>query len=700
MRAATVLQVANATEQSSTSTAAGDPAKFGDDRGNDAGAVLLSMLAGHCIVQATLFKRLIRAAVRFDGVGANHRRNCLQTSRTAATTLAVLDARNNELLLLGAGDEGGGAARLSSRLGTDNDATGGGRAYPSDSGGKGICLSRAISSQHPPPPLERCTLLLVHCVRWISSRHGNAYGRSKVLVEEDASESSDESDVGERDSRGGGNCDSGYRKRDRGVDLDEGEGGRFDEEERYGGLSGGGGGRRGRCSSRPEDVRFATSRECYMAMRMSLMEFETALSTTGGLVAGGVFDADGSNGTDGDLADTVATVASSLRELFTSMVATTTETTTTAQRTKKKGKETAGALGPGAAPAPDEDPASTTAPTKKRGESGEGGGAESTEGKILPPAAVDVFPEHMKLLLMRVLERVYLVGRAAAMAAAAALAKPSSTFIAAIVASPQTSSLSPSPSPPPPPPLAPPPPPRLSKRHRQQRAAEAAGKPGDRAGGVPTKPAKGGKTASAGRRERSGCGAKAVGEERVSAAATAVASTGSRPLQSKSASRSSRSPPASNLPRKSASEGQLRGGGCLDGGAVDASAVRFIRTAGSGSAVPEGSQRRVAVLSVVLPVVALASGDCLQVMAAARRWTEGLRARARRAGDDPCRKRVSYETWEGDEKKIGHRDSATSAAHIWNASTGLALRFCIVVFASEYGLLFVVIAVDGRGHGR
>ncbi|CAM9274925.1 unnamed protein product [Laminaria digitata] len=632
VRAATVLQVANATEESPTSTAAGDPAKFGDDRGNDAGAVLLSMLAGHCIVQATLFKRLIRAAVRFDGVGANHRRSCLQTSRTAATTLAVLDARNNELLLLGAGDEGGGAA--------------------SDSGGKGICLSRAISSQYPPPPLERCTLLLVHCVRWISSRHGNAYGRSKVLVEEDASESSDESDVGERDSRGGGNCDSGYRKRDRGVDLDEGEGGRFDEEQRYGGLSGGGGGRRGRCSSRPEDVRFATSRECYMAMRTSLMEFETALSMTGGLVAGG---ADGSNSTDGDLADTVATVASSLRELFMSMVATTTETTTTAQPTKKKGKETAGALGPGAAPAPDEDPASTTAPTKKRGESGEGGGAESTEGKILPPAAVDVFPEHMKLLLMRVLERVYLVGRAAAMAAAAALAKPSSTFIATIVASPQTLSLSPSPPSPPPPPLAPPPPPRLSKRHQQQRAAEAAGKPGDRAGGVPTKPAKGCKTASAGRRERGGCGAKAVGEERVSAAATAAASTGSRPLQSKPASRSSRSPPASNLPRKSASEGQLRGGGCLDGGAVDASTVRFIRTAGSGSAVPEGSQRRVAVLSVVLPVVALASGDCLQVMAATRRWTEGLRAKARRAGDDPCRKRASTVLFKMDrcELEIG-----------------------------------------------
>ena len=89
--------------------------------------------------------------------------------------------------------------------------------------------------------------------------------------------------------------------------------------------------------------------------------------------------------------------------------------------------------------------------------------------------------------------------------------------------------------------------------------------------------------------------------------------------------------------------------------------------------MPEGSHGRVAVLAVVLPVVALASGDCLQVMAAARRWTEGLRAKARRAGDDPCRKRVSLGAREGDERCFYHTDSAMSAARLWSATSGLTL---------------------------
>lgn len=662
-------------QQSLTSTVAGDLAKFGNDQGkDDAGGVLLSILAGHCIAQATLFKRLIRAAIRFDGVGASHRRSCLQASRTAATTLAVLDARNNQCLLAGAGGEGGGVAGVSSRLGTGNDAAGGESACHDDSGGKGIHLSWA-SSQNTLPPLERCSRLLAHCVRWIRIRHGNTLGRSKLLIEEDASESSGESDVGARDSGGDGDHNDGYGERDRGVDLDEEEGGKFG----CSGLNGGGGGRQGWCSSRPEDVRFATSRECYMAMRMTFLEFETALITTGGLVTGGVFDTDGSNSTDDDLADTIAMVASGLRELFTPLVTTTatvapagttTTTTTTVQSTKKKGNKAAGDLVPGSAPAPDEDPASITAPTKKRGEIREGGGAEGTGGKPLPLAAVDVFPEHMKLLLMRVLERVYLVGRAAAMAAAASLAKPSSTFIATIVTSPQTSSLSPSPPPPPPPPVAPPPPPPLSKRHRQQRATEAAGKPGDRAGGVPTKPVKCGTTAPAGRNKRGGRSTKSAGGGRVSAAATIAVGAGSRSSQSKLASRSS---PPSNFLCKIKSEEQPREGDCVDGGAVDACAVRFIRTAGSGSALPAGSQERVAVLSVVLPVVALASGDCLQVMAVARRWTEGLRAKARRAGDDPCRKRVSFETREGVHKLFRPQGQLNVCARLWSASIRLAL---------------------------
>ena len=608
---------------------------------------MLSILAGHCITQATLFKRLIRAAVRFDGVGASHRRSCLHASRTAASTSAVLDARNNKLLLAGAGGEGGGVAGVNNRSGNGNDAAGGESACHSNSEGTGIRLSRAFSSQNTSPRLERCSRLLGHCVRWIRSRHGNSYGRSKLLMEEDASESSGESDIGARDSGGAGDHNNGYGKRDRGVDLDDGEGGEFGGDERFSGLNGGGRERQGRCSSRPEDVRFATSRECYMAMRMTFLEFETALSTIGGLVAGDACDADGSNSIDGDLADIIATIASGLLEIFTPMVTTTATTTTTMTTVHlvKEGKEALGALTPGSAPTADKTPASITATTKKRGEIREDGGTEGTGRKTLPFAAVDVFPEQMKLLLMRVLERMYLVGKAAAITAVAALAKPSSTFIAKIVASPQTSSLTPSP----PPPLAPPPPP-LAKRHRHQRAAEAAGKPGDRAGGVPTKSAKRGTTASAGRSEQGSRGTKAAGSGRAPAAgavATVAVGAGWRPSESKLASQSS-SP--WELSCKIEHEGQRREGDCLGG---DACAVRFIRTAGSGSAVPAGSQERVAVLLVVLPAVAFASGDCLQVMAATRRWTEGLRAKARRAGDDPCRKRVSLGPSERNTSCLG-----------------------------------------------
>lgn len=673
---ATVPQVANASKQPPTPTAIGDPTNVGNDQEkDDAGGVLLSILAGHCITQATLFKRLIRAAIRFDGVGASHRRSCLHASRTAATTSAVLDAHNNDFLLAGAGGEGGGIAEVNSRSGNGIDAAGGERACHSASGGKGIRLSREFPLQNTPSRLERCSRLLVHCVRWIRGRHGNSCGRSKLLIEEDASESSEESDCGARDSGGGGDHNSRYGKRGRGVDLDEGKGGEFGDVEQYSGLSGGGGrGRQGRCSSRAEDVRFATSRECYMAMRMAFLEFETALSMTGGLVAGDAYDADGSNRIDGDLADTIATVASGLLELFIPMVTTTTAaattTTTTTVQSTEKGKEVVGALAPVSAPTPDRDPASITATTKKRGDIRQDGGTEGIGGKPLPFAAIDVFPEHMKLLLMRVLERVYLVGKAAAMTAVAALAKPSSAFIATVVASPRTSSLSP--SPPPPPPLAPPSPP-LAKRHRQQRAAEAAGKPGDRAGGVPTKSAERGTTASAGRSELGGRGTKAAGGGRASAAgasATVAVGAGCRPSRSKLASQSS-SP--SKLRCKIEREGQLQEGDCLDGGAVDACAVRFIRTAGSGSAVSAGSQEGVAVLLVVLPVVAFASGDCLQVMAAARRWTEGLRAKSRKAGDDPCRKRVSFGPRERYTSFFGRQGQFDVRARLWSKTTRLAL---------------------------
>ncbi len=580
--------------------------------GEDAGGVLLSIVTCHAVSQSKLFTRLIRGAVQFDGVGASHH---IQARRTAAATLARLRVRDQELSPAVEGCSGGGDGRRAKEMGA---------------------VLRDIAQSRPPPPLERSAQLVVHCVRWIRARHGHKRGRVRIaLVEEEEEDDDDSSEETEVDARGGG----GVWDRDVGMSNGEVDGD----------APGGGDGSHGssRYSSRPGDVKFASSRECFVAMRAALLECEAALSSAGGggshaASSGGGFDIrGGGSGADGTMADVLATVSFGLREFFAPAAAATAAPTTAPTKERevatRKGKEADGRSPPGSAgdANPAAGPASTSAPAeqhrehKKAGCRKDGGAAEESS----PLASLDFFPDTVKLLLMRVLERVYLVGRGVTLTAAAVLAKSSSTAVATVAAvrSASPAMAAPPPSPPPPTPPCPSPPP--SKRRRQQTAPAAnVGRPGDQAGGVPAKaPPRRSETSAAKR-----SGATAGGTAAVRATSPAAAGWRSRSSRSRTAL-------ASASASASRGEGEQQGD---RGAGTDAAA----RTAADRSknppppgpeiGTPEGPVNPL--LPPVLPAVALASGDCLQLMLAARVWAEALRAKARRGGDDPCRKRVSF----------------------------------------------------------
>lgn len=539
-----------------------------DENMEDAGGVLLSIVTCHTVSQSKLFKRLVRGAVRLDGIGISHYPQA--STRTAAASLAELRARDREISLVANHPDGGQGV-----------------------GGAGCNGANKVEELRPvavsPPPLERSTRLLVHCVRWIRARHGNKRGRTVTpLSEEDGSESSEEEGVGD----GGG---------DRGIDLQD-----------TAHTSGKGGGRQSRYSLCPEKVKFSSSRECFVALRTALVECEAALSSVGGVDVGG----GGGASSTGNLADVLATVALCLREFFapgsTSTRVRMAACTTKRQAAKHRGKE-ADSSGPPGSPS-----ASVGAPAERTREGKKGDSTTSGDvtGDVSPLAALGVFPDTVKLLLMRVLERVCLVGKGVLASASATLAKPSSTATATVVAVRA--------APPTPPPLSPPPSSPLPKRRRQQHAAAVEnGKPGDQAGGAPcSTPSKCGATNST---QRSGGSRTAKDRD---------SGSGRRPPQSRSVSSSS------SRQGKGTPQGDGRAGS--DAAPTAHSEVsRFGQESGMTKA-PEGALD--AVLAPVLPAVALASGDCLRLMLAARAWAEALRLKSRRGGDgdDPCRKRVRF----------------------------------------------------------
>ncbi|CAM9888917.1 unnamed protein product [Ectocarpus sp. 4 AP-2014] len=553
---------------------ADDAMNTGDRSKEDAGGVLLSIVTCHTVSQSKLFNRLVRGAVRLDGIGISHHPKAPR--RIAAASLAELRARDRE------------TSRVANH--PDGGQSGGGAGC---NGANRVEELRAAAVS--PPPLERSTRLLVHCVRWIRALHGNKRGRTAILLfEEDGSESSEEEGVED----GGGDRDKDLPD----AEHASGEGeGPSDLRARDG--------RQSRYSLYPEKVKFASSRECFAAMRTAFVECETALSSVGGVDVGG----GGGASSTGNLADVLAMVAFCLREFFTPGSTSTrvrmAACTTKRQAAKQRGKGADSTGPPGSPSASVPAPAEGTREGKKSDR--ETGG--DVAGYVSPLAALGVFPDTIKLLLMRVLERVFLVGKGALASASATLVKPSSMATAAVVAVRA--------APPAPPQLSPPPSSPLPKRRRQQHAATVEnGKPGDQAGGAPCRtPAKCGGTNYT---ERSG-GSRAAKD--------GDSGSGRRPPQSRSVSSSS------GRQGKGASQGNERAGSDA-APAAHSELSRFGQESGMTKA-PEGALD--AVLAPVLPAVALASGDCLRLMLAARTWAEALRLKSRRGGDDPCRKRAS-----------------------------------------------------------
>lgn len=636
---------------------------------------MLSILTCHCVAQLRLFKRLVHAAVRFDGVGLGLGRRSrlrLQASVTLPSAMvAKLELRNKELSRVEAASGGDGGGKGLPEMDGDPPPITDGDRRPRGAAETAPSLRPEVSRR---PPLERCCRLLVRCIRWVRNRQGGNSGkgggrRVMALVEDALSESSE-----------GGSSDpaSRYRDEDAGREEDEKE---EEGEEEWGGGGGaecghsrrGSGGKGGeRYSFRPEDVKLATSRECYAAMRSALLEIETGLSSaagvgSGGAAGGGDIGTVGCGGSisEANLAEVIEAAAACLRVCFAPAVM----TPAGATQRKRKG-DAAVSLASGSGPRASDAAAAVVVreptaavPTEgplqgggKRRKSGDGGHTSqaglntsaSSSSKTAPPpppppsppppAAIDMFPEQAKLLLMRVLERVFLVGRTAALAASAALAKPPSPAMVAgrLAPAPALAMFSSEPRPEPPPCSSPIPPPSKKRRRTQQqqeRVADiAGGKPGDQAGGGP----------------RSG-----VQDSSTPTGAAAAAAPARTPVRSSQRSRASTA-------AKVEGEEKARGGGGGGGGSKRAAGLggdgssaaspacsRDVVEAGGGSGEEGGEEgggegeRDALLLASVLPAVVVASGDFLCLVAASRAWTEAQRAKARRAADDPCRKRVS-----------------------------------------------------------
>lgn len=545
----------------------------GDREREDAGGVLLSIVTCHTISQHKLFKRVVRGAVRFNGIGVER---CLKAPRNAASSLEELQGRDKEISFP-VGRHGGGTE-------VDLSAT-----VP--------CKGANTTVRRQPVPLERSSRLLVHCVRWIRVRHKGKHGRASIhAFEQDESSPSEEEEEGEEEE--------GIELSGKGLTPGLPGEGKGDGEEASTEVYACDG-PQSRYSSRPEDVKFASSRECLAAVRTALVECETVLSSVGGTdVACG----DGGTSADSELADVLATVAPGLREFFAPAVVTPTPTLTAYAAKCKTAKNDRGSNS--AAAAAVVGPASPPPRAGHRGEQEKTGGKNAirTAGGAPHLAALDVFPDTVKLLLMRVLERMYLVGKGATVTASAVLAKPSSTAVATVAGARSVS-----PSPPKLPPMPSPCPSSSlpSKRRRRQReVATNASRPGDQAGGAPVKaPAKRNKAI--------------------------VLASGGRSSRSQSKSQQSSTTPRSG-------KGTLQGGGDLEAD-VAWGARSKQRASRPGVAVANEDEEPVnSLLAPVLPAVALASGHCLRLMLEARMWAEALRSTSRRAGDDPCKKRVRF----------------------------------------------------------
>lgn len=626
---------------------------------HDAGEVLLSILTCHCITQSSLFQRLIRGAVQFEGIGVRRF----------------------------------GRRRLSH------------------------CNQNAPVARHmvPKPPQDRSSRLLLHSIRWIRKRQGgsNARGgrgrsrRSADITHDIEEESAEEAAVGagcgggrdgSRSTGGGrfegGNCTNNVReascKTETAEDYDDSVDGAY--------------------SSQPEAVIMASPRECYTVLTRAVATYEAALLASlgsfGGSMPGrgsGVLPggSDSASSLGGDyfdqeeVSEVLCVVAGALREFFStsSTGLSCTTSTVTVLRAQNHGESCssrhADAIGndniAAAAELPGVDEANLAATVsadevysavsvskRKADELCTSDEAVREEMKKTPApdrrAVVTSLPEAVKLRLMQTLERFYLTGRAVSLVASAALTTPPPPTAVqwtgkrspelkhdAEVESPTAPDADhvPIPSSPTPATSAPPP----SKRRRHDTREESVVKPADQAAGT-GRPTRAARTRSLSRRVSGGCCAPVL-------AATGAVAVEEERKDSAEHPEVPRIPPTTrseilcekvNNGDNKASVGvvishDVKSLGCKgleNGDSAADHIVQLLARVGLGEAggwLEEGGSMAEAtrrLLEAVLPAAVMASSKCLELMSLVRAWAEAERAQDRRTGDDPCRKKVIW----------------------------------------------------------
>lgn len=392
-----------------------------DEEDEDAGDVLMSILTCHCITQVSLFQRLIRGAIRFEGVGASRQRYLCKHRGISAS-----DESSTTII----------AAYL-----------------PPPATAREVLVRTRLRS------LERCSKLLGHCVRWLRQRQldaaaaGKGSGtrsRADLLVYEHGNDSSEDEEGDEYQAAVGTNlADDGSGAtvlREGGGQEEDGDN---DGKGHCGSPASSGGGNGGTYyDTRPEAVMMATPRQCRAALSRALTEYEAAIVSAVAASNGqrGVYnDGDVSSPGDGstcggNVAEILLAVSSGLRELLPSSPLKSPAVPTATQdraigmyptnRSEDSTMDAPHSTRHTAASVSTPSSLKITEAKRPRKDAQRAAASANQDSSVSTAGAVDVLPDTMKLRLMLVLERVYHAGRMAASAASAALAKaPSSTTL-------------------------------------------------------------------------------------------------------------------------------------------------------------------------------------------------------------------------------------------------------------------------------
>lgn len=349
-------------------------------------------------------------------------------------------------------------------------------------GTQGNLMSRpsiALSSparQQQAAPLERCSRLLAHCVRWIRQRHGetrtarnsSCSSRADLFLSEYGDPSSEDDDgqrqgsVGAMGDRREKRDSSSRRHITRANPAYQDDGGDDHDGANEGDpvfTGSGNGGNAGSVSSQydtsPESVIMPTPRECYAALSRVLSEFESALvcAVASRYGHGGVEEGGGGHGLGEDIAENLSgifvSVSCSLRRMLVPSPSQSGSAPTVSSASNGKKNDTRSGSYTAEIPAvatvdvPDQCTNAAGGPTHAM-TSNRAKGKHSKKHLHLAPRAnlgrdkpdiqggnledpsvvvVNLLPEMVKLRIVLLLERMYVAGRTAAFSASTALAK-------------------------------------------------------------------------------------------------------------------------------------------------------------------------------------------------------------------------------------------------------------------------------------